>query len=66
MAKNRDGLEPGQRIDFETLMKLKRQQRERKNEQPEPRKTRGRKKAVRRSDEQPVEDSSGSASAEEA
>ena len=44
MALNKDGLEPGKPVDFVTLMRVQREQREAaKNAKPEPKK-RGRKK----------------------
>ena len=66
MATNNDGLEIGQPVDFETLMRIKAEQRRKKDGDSEPAKQRGRKKEVRRSGKQQDEDSSESIASEEA
>lgn len=66
MALNKDGLDPSKPVDFETLMRVKREQKERKHGDSESAKPKGRKKAVRRSVKQSDEDSSEPTVSEEA
>ena len=67
MTLNKDGLEPGQPVDFETMMRVNRQRKVQEDE-PEPTKQRGRpkKKGLHRSDEPELQDSSESAVSKEA
>lgn len=67
MALNKDGLEPGQPVDFETMMRINRQ-REAKQYEPEPAKRKGRpkKKVDDRPDQPEVQDSSEPAIPKEA
>ena len=69
MPLNKDGLEPGQPVDFETMMRVNRQRQVKANEQPESKPAkRGRKakESVHRSDEQRAQDSSEPTGEEEA
>lgn len=67
MSTNNDGLEPGQPVDFYTLMRIKSEQRGKKDGDPKPAK-RGRKakEGFHRPEEQRLQDSSGATGTEEA
>ena len=70
MALNKDGLEPGQPVDFETMIRVNRQREAKKHESSAAAKPakRGRKarKDVRADDEQSIQNSPDAAGAQEA
>lgn len=69
MALNEDGLEPGQSVDFATMIRVNRQREAKANDSTEPKPAkRGRKakESVHRPDEQSVQDSSEPTGTEEA